>query len=176
MNETRFQYYRTSNQTTPNTIAPEVQVSGSFNGGGATASGHDAQNSFELQNNTSILHGNHSWRYGVRLRGQTDDSFAPLNYNGTFTFSGGLAPELGADNQPVLNSFGQPVLVQISSLEQYRRTLLFQQMGLSPAAIRALGGGHRSSPRTLGIPTLQYTRWTPPFLPATIGGFGPISH
>ncbi len=140
VNETRFQYYRTSNQTTANTIAPEIQVSGSFNGGGAnTANGHDTQNSFELQNYTSVLHGKHSWRFGVRLRGQTENSFAPVNYNGTFTFSGANAPELSANNQPVLNAAGQPVMIQISSIEQYRRTLLFE--GLPPSLIRALGGG-----------------------------------
>lgn len=142
VNETRFQYYRTSNQTVANTLAPEIQVAGSFNGGGASmANSHDAQNSFELQNYTSILHGKHSWRFGVRLRGQTDDSYAPVNYNGTFTFSGGLAPELTAQNTPVLDSTGQPVTIQISSIEQYRRTLLFEQSGMSPAATRALGGG-----------------------------------
>ena len=82
-----------------------------------------------MQNYTSVLHGTHTWRFGVRLRGQTDDSFAPLNFNGTFTFSGGLAPQLDANNQPVLDAAGQPVMIQISSIEQYRRTLLFQQLG-----------------------------------------------
>jgi hypothetical protein len=134
VNETRFQYYRTSNHTTANTLAPEIQVSGSFNGGGANiASGHDTQNSYEFQNNTSILHGRHYWRFGVRLRGQTEDNYSPLNFNGTFTFSGGLAPELGANNQAL------PTMIQISSIEQYRRTLLFAS--LPPAQIRALGGG-----------------------------------
>jgi hypothetical protein len=134
VNESRFQYYRTTNLTTANTIAPEIQVSGSFNGGGAnTANGHDTQNSYEFQNNTSIVHGKHFWRFGVRLRGQTEDNYSPLNFNGTFTFSGGLAPELNATNQPL------PVMIQISSIEQYRRTLLFAD--LPPVEIRALGGG-----------------------------------
>ncbi len=141
VNETRFQYYRTTNQITANTIAPEIQVAGAFNGGGAsTPNGHDAQNSFELQNNTSILKGKHAWRFGVRLRGQTDDNYAATNFNGTYSFNGGLAPELDANNQPVENA-GQPVMIQISSIEQYQRTLLFQNLGLAPAAIRALGGG-----------------------------------
>ena len=35
----------------------------------------------------------------------------------------------------------QPVLVNISSIEEYRRTLLFQQLGYSGAQIRQLGGG-----------------------------------
>jgi hypothetical protein len=32
-------------------------------------------------------------------------------------------------------------MIQTSSLEQYRRTLLFQRQGLTPAQIRSLGGG-----------------------------------
>ena len=36
---------------------------------------------------------------------------------------------------------GQPQLAPITSIERYRRTLLFQQLGDTPAKIRALGGG-----------------------------------
>jgi hypothetical protein len=154
VNETRFQYFRTSNHNTANTLAPTIQVAGSFNDGGASLSnGHDTQNSFELQNNTSILHGKHAIRYGVRLRGQTDDSFAPVNYNGAYTFSGGLAPELNSSNQPVLDASGQPVMIQIASIEQYRRTLLFKTM--TPAQIRALGGGASQFTISAGNPDTQ---------------------
>ena len=31
-----------------------------------------------------MLKGRHSWRFGVRLRAQTDDSVSPQNFNGTF--------------------------------------------------------------------------------------------
>jgi hypothetical protein len=142
VNETRFQYFRASNHTDANTVAPTIQVAGSFNGGGAPVSGgHDTQNSFEFQNNTSILRGKHAVRFGVRLRGQTDDSFAPVNFNGTFMFTGGLAPQLTTENGMVMNAAGQAAMIQIPSIEQYRRTLLFQRMGMSPDAVRALGGG-----------------------------------
>jgi len=136
VNETRFQYFRHGYETDADTIAPEIQVAGAFNGGGSSTShGTDVQNSYEFQNYTSVLHGSHFFRFGARLRGQTEDSVSPTNFNGTFTFSGGLAPELDANNQPL------PVMTQITSLEQYRRTLLFQQLGYSPSQIRALGGG-----------------------------------
>jgi hypothetical protein len=36
-------------------------------------------------------------------------------------------------NKPVLDAVGQPVLVDVSSIESYRRTLFFQRIGL-PAA------------------------------------------
>ena len=101
----------------------------------------DTQNTYEFQNYTSVIRGVHAWRFGVRLRGATDANSSPQNFGGTFTFSGGLAPELDANNMPVLDASGQPVLVNISSIESYRRTLLFQQMGLPASQIRQLGGG-----------------------------------
>lgn len=143
VNETRFQYYRTALQSIANTMAPTLQVLGSFNDGGSTAGrSYDTQNSYELQNYTSTLKGKHAWRFGVRLRGQTDASVSPQNFNGTFTFGGtGLEPVLNAQNQPVLDAAGQVQMAPITSIERYRRTLLFQQLGMSTTEIRALGGG-----------------------------------
>jgi hypothetical protein len=144
VNETRFQYFRFGNAQTANTQAPEIQVLGAFNGGGASSlHSRDVQSSYELQNNTSIVRGAHFWRFGTRLRAQRDDSLLPQNFAGTFTFGGGLAPELDANNQEIFNS-GQPVLVQISSIEQYRRTVL----GL-PAS---LGGAPSQFTLNAGIP------------------------
>jgi hypothetical protein len=143
VNETRFQFYRTATQALANSLSPAILVLQSFNGGG-TALGRtfDAQNSYELQNYGSMLKGRHSWRFGVRLRAQTDDSVSPQNFNGTFTFGGGtLAPVLDAQNRPVPGANGQPQLAPVTSIERYRRTLLFQQLGNTPAMIRALGGG-----------------------------------
>jgi hypothetical protein len=156
INETRFQYFRWRNQLDANTAGPEIQVLGSFNGGGAlVGQSSDTQNSYELQNYTSTLHGSHTWKFGVRLRGQTDASVSPQNFNGVFTFSGGLAPQLDSNNEPVVDAGGQPVLAQISSIEQYRRTLLFQQLGLAPAQIRALGGGASQFSVNAGTPGLS---------------------
>ena len=88
VNETRFQYFRSALTNTANTVAPVIQVLGAFTGGGATTShGSDLQNSYELQNYTSKLRATHFFRFGVRLRGQSDDSSSPANFNGTFTFS-----------------------------------------------------------------------------------------
>ena len=143
VNETRFQFYRSASQAIANVSAEAVMVLGSFNDGGANVGRtYDAQNNYELQNYTSLVKGAHSWRFGVRLRGQTDDSISPQNFNGTFTFAGGaLAPVLDAQNQPVLDPQGQPEMAPITSIERYRRTLLFQQLGYSAAQVRALGGG-----------------------------------
>jgi Carboxypeptidase regulatory-like domain len=143
VNETRFQFYRSATQAIANSLNPATLVLQSFNGGGsALGRTFDTQNSYELQNYTSMLKGKHSWRFGVRLRGQTDDSVSPQNFNGTFTFGGGgLAPVLDAQNRPVVDANGQAQMAPITSIERYRRTLLFQQSGDTPAQVRALGGG-----------------------------------
>ncbi len=155
INETRFQYFRSAQQRLAKNISPEIQVLGSFNGGGSQVGrAFDTQNYFELQNYTTIPHGAHVWKFGVRLRGQTDDNIAPQNFNGTFTFSGGLAPVLDANNQPVLGSSGQPVVANISSIERYQRTLLFQQLGYPAAEIRRLGGGASQFSINAGMPEL----------------------
>ncbi|MBS1856318.1 MAG: TonB-dependent receptor [Acidobacteria bacterium] len=131
INETRFQYYRSASQAIANTLTPEVQVLGAFNDGGATLGRtFDTQNNYEFQNYTSMLHKAHSLRFGVRLRAQTDDSAAPQNFNGTFTFGGG----------------------NVSSVDQYRLTLLYQGMGYAAQQIRALGGGATQFSITTGAP------------------------
>src|SRR6202040_3066850 len=101
---------------------------GSFNTGGSPFGGlRDTLTNFELQNNTTTVHGAHTWRFGIRVRPQFDANTSPRNFNGTFTFSGGLAPVLDANQQPVLDASGQPLLGDIDSIERYRRTVVFQQ-------------------------------------------------
>jgi hypothetical protein len=156
INETRFQYYRTAMQMISNDLIPEIRVLGSFIGGGSqNGQAFDTQNSFELQNYTSIGGSRNTWRFGIRLRGVWEDSVAPQNFNGTFTFGGGLAPELDSNNQPILDGSGNQVLTSIKSIERYRRTLLFQQMGDSPAQIQASGGGATQFSIDTGNPNLS---------------------
>ena len=157
VNETRFQYYRTSNQMIANNLEPETHVLGSFNGGGSNNDrSFDTQNNFELQNYTSMIRSKHTLKFGARLRDQTDDSVSRQNFNGTFTFAGGqLAPVLDANNQPVFGPSGQPELAPISSIQRYQRTLVLQQLGLPPAQIRALGGGATQFRVSTGVPELS---------------------
>jgi hypothetical protein len=106
VNETRFQYFRSASHRLAKSDAPEIQVLGAFTDGGSQfGQSYDTQNTFELQNYTTTVHGAHVWKYGVRLRGYLEDSISPNNFNGTFTFS---------------------------SIESYRQTLLGVP-GASPA-------------------------------------------
>ena len=142
LNETRFQFYRAHISSLSEELAPQLDVLNSFIGGGAqVGKSRNILNSYEFQNYVTVTRSKHTVKFGVRVRAATIDNTSPINFGGTFTFAGGIAPELDTNNQPVLNASGQPVLQTISSIESYRRTLLFQSRGLSPAQIRSSGGG-----------------------------------
>ncbi len=138
VNETRFQYIAERASQTPLNNAPQVDVLDSFVGGGSTiGAGYNNDDHYEFQNYLSLTEGRHTTRLGVRVRAVRLNTGSLQNFNGTFVFAGGYsAPELGPDNQPTGN-----MLDSITSLEAYRRTLLFQGLGYTPAQIRALGGG-----------------------------------
>lgn len=156
INETRFQYYRPETTSAANTPGSALQVLGAFNGGGnPIGQSSDVQNYYEIQNYTSVLHHQHTWKFGVRFRAATDTNISPQNFAGTFTFGGAVGPELDANNQPVLDASGQPVQINITSIEGYRRTLLFQQLGYSAAQIRQLGGGATQFTISAGNPLIS---------------------
>jgi len=139
VNETRFQFYRNAQQQQANNSGPQIQVLGSFTTGGSPVGRTlDTLNYFELQNNTTTVHGAHTWRFGIRARAQFDANSTPLNFNGTFIFSGGLAPVLDAPGQ----------VEEIDSLERYRRTLL----GLA-------GGGASQFSISAGTPATSVNRY-----------------
>ena len=138
MNETRFQYIRNRSQQDGNNTIPTIVVQDAFiAGGSAIGLAHVDEDRWELQNYSTWTKGAHVLRFGVRARGVKLTDFSPNNFGGTFTFSGGNAPQLDANNQIVLGSNGQPVLVPITSIERYRRTLLFQ----GNPNMREFGGG-----------------------------------
>jgi hypothetical protein len=138
MNETRFQYNRNRSRQDGNNTIPTILVQEAFTSGGSQIGlAHNDEDRWELQNYSMLTSGRHIMRFGVRARGVKITDFSPQNFGGTFTFSGGNAPQLDANNQIVLDSDGDPVLVPITSLERYRRTLLFQ----GNPNMRELGGG-----------------------------------
>ncbi len=89
VNELRFQYLRDlSNQYAAN-LSPTLNVLGGFGGGGNSQGDIvDHQDHYELQNYTSWIHGNHTVKFGGRLRGIRDANTTTSGFNGTFTFSG----------------------------------------------------------------------------------------
>ena len=136
-NEAAFQYIWYYIQQTTNDPGPGLTVLDSFNGGGSQIGNYTFdRGEGELLDYMTMSMGRHSLKFGARLRWAHISDIAPANFGGTFTFSGGVAPELDANNNIIPGSS-----VDISSLERYRRTLLFEQLGFTPAQIRLRGGG-----------------------------------
>jgi hypothetical protein len=159
VNETRFQFTRTVTQTLGNLI-PTVNVAGEFTTGGNGQGNHyDLGRHFELQNYTNVVHGTHTFRFGVRVRRESDQNLNPQGFNGAFTFSGGALPMLDANNNVVLDSSGNPVLTHLTALDQYVRNLQLMKTGLSEAQIQQLGGGPTKFTIQAGQPYVSLVRW-----------------
>ena len=137
INETRFQYIGVRSRLDGNNV-PTIAVQESFiSGGSNVGQAHTDDDRWELQNYSTLTKGTHVLRFGTRLRGVHITDVSPQNFGGTFTFSGGIAPQLDANNGIVRDANGDPVLIPITSIERYRRTLLFQ----GRPDMRLLGGG-----------------------------------
>jgi len=111
INETRFQYVRSSSTETVLNTTPTVNVGGAFTGGG-NYQGNLLQttNGYEIQNYTSIAANKHFVKFGVRARIDADSTEKLTGFNGSFTFN---------------------------SLTNYQITQQDLQAGFTPAQIRA---------------------------------------
>ncbi len=121
VNETRFQYRYNRSDSQGESTEPAINVLNGFLGGGSTVGlNYNKTNFWELHNYTTMALGKdseHAVRFGVALEGNVRDDRSSSNYNGTFTFTGGLIA--GRDN--VYDVDGDGI---ISSIEQYRAKLL----------------------------------------------------
>jgi hypothetical protein len=153
VNETRFQFFRNWTASAGNEL-PQINVAGAFvTGGNGLGDTHDRTRHFELQNNTSISHGRQTIRFGVRIRRDGDQSNQPNGFNGTYTFLGGVAPVLDADNQITGST------VTLTSLQQYERNVLLTQAGYTEAQIQTLGGGPSRFSIQAGQSYISAERW-----------------
>lgn len=138
INETRVMLSHSIYRQIADNVQPALNVADSFFGGGSQiGSAANKQDRLEAQNFTSWTAGNHFIKVGGRLRHVRIDSISPGNFGGSFTFAGGVGPRLDANDQVIAGGG----TIELSSLERYRRTLVFQRGGLSAAEIRTLGGG-----------------------------------
>jgi hypothetical protein len=150
--ETRFQYLRNRALQDGNNSIPTVNVQESFISGGSQIGRAEAhEDRWELQNYSTLTTGLHILRFGVRLRRVSITDVSPQNFGGTFVFAGGMAPQLNTNDQIVLDANGNAVLVPITSIERYRRTLLFQ----GRSDMRTLGGGATQFSLAAGNPEVR---------------------
>jgi hypothetical protein len=149
VNESRFQFQRISFNQFGDQSQPAINITGAFNGGGAQIgnSGNEATR-WEYTNITTFTHKSHVFKWGARARHTNLSDTSLNNFGGSYTFFGGAGPALDANNNPVPGSS-----IQLTALERYRRTLFFQRLGFTPAAIRALGGGASQFSLNAGTPT-----------------------
>lgn len=118
MHEARASFAWSGNTYRPASTAPQLQVSGAFNGGGAPL---QAQQQRELLINVlddAILTiGNHTLKFGTDIRIARMNMQVQQNTNGTYIFGGGTAPALDGSGNPTGGA------QTITALEQYRRAL-----------------------------------------------------
>jgi hypothetical protein len=118
-----------------------INVTDSFFGGGGSTNEKQSESKLRVTNDSVRKYGNFTIGFGGQFQWQRLTEASKSNFNGTYIFTGKNAPQLDSNNLPILDSSGNYVNEQISSLESYRRTLIFQQNGFSRAKIRELGGG-----------------------------------
>ncbi len=159
VNETRFQYTRNANFSYGN-LFPTISVSGAFSSGGSdTGTPITGSKHFELQNYTSVLHGTHTIKFGVRARRDSDTSFSQGGYGGSFSFLGGIEPVLTANNTIATDANGNPVTTLLQSIAQYQRFLTLQNAGFTIPQIQALGGGPSRFSISGGNPYISGVRY-----------------
>lgn len=129
INETRFQYVRSNSTQTVLDATPSINVSGAFTGGGNSLGNLlETTGGYEIQNYTSVARGKHFLKFGVRARIDRDSLGKTLGFNGSFTFS---------------------------SLTAFQVTEQGLAAGLTPAQIRANGGGAIQFAQTIGNSFVQ---------------------
>lgn len=157
--ETRTQFSMAKRNNEGGSFEPSLRILDAFTSGGAQVDGSfNRENRLELQSFLSQLSKKHSFKFGARVRWGQVSNASEQNFAGTFTFGGGSAPQLDANNQIILDQNNNPLTTTINSLERYRRTLYFQQLGFSPTEIRAYGGGATQFSILGGTPEIKYSQ------------------
>jgi hypothetical protein len=141
VNTTRVSAQYSSTRTLGSITTPALNVQDAFFGGGSQTDSLAKNGRIEFYNDTTKKVGRWNIGFGVMFRALTLSDESRSNFGGTYTFTGGIAPVLDDNHEPVFDEDGNIVTAQITSLESYRRTLLFRSLGYSAEQIRELGGG-----------------------------------
>ena len=134
INETRFQFLRTTNIQTPVSTTPTIQVQGAFaTGGNVQGALNDTLDRYELQNYTSMALGKHFVKFGARVRENRDDNFETANFNGAFSFGTRQTPS------PTASCTGPSV--QLTGIQAYQQLVMGLANGQSVQSLINCGFG-----------------------------------
>ena len=143
MHEARLSLRWDGQTDTPDSTAPQLQVAGTFTGGGATIGPQRLRElNIEADDDAILTTKKHTLKFGTQMMVYDERQQLTTNFNGTYTFGGGTAP--------VLDSNGSPISGQtqtITGVEQYRRALL----GLA-------GGTPTAFSNVAGSPEVDFTQ------------------
>ena len=157
VNETHFQFDRSSQTWASQSQAPQLNVGQSFvvGGSGYSAPGYsgsyDHENGYELQNYTSLTEGGHTLKFGVRIRASSLENSSPRNFNGIYSFFGGTFPTLDPNTLAPVSGTST-----LTSLQQYNVTERLLALGLSSQAVAALGYGPSKYTVSAGNPYVNF--------------------
>lgn len=136
INESRFQYIHSNNESTPVSTLTAISAGGAFSGQGSGGFGSsDNQKHYEYQNTTFWNAGKHAWKFGGRLRATDDHDKASSDFTGSFSFGSRANP-----NPACLPSTANDNCV-ISGIQAYQMTVQGLVQGIPLAKIIANGGG-----------------------------------
>ena len=143
MHEARLSLRWDGETDTPVSTAPQVQVAGAFTGGGATLGPQQLHElNTEYDDDAIWTTKNHTFKFGNFLMVWNEHQKLTTNFNGTYTFGGGIAPVLDAQGNPIPGE-----TETITGVEQYRRALLGQA-----------GGTPTAFSNVAGTPTVNFTQ------------------
>ena len=135
MNEARLSFRWDGENDTPISTAPQVQVAGAFTDGGATLGPQQLHElNIEADDDAILTTKKHSMKFGNFLMIYNEHQHLTTNFNGSYTFGGGIAPVLDANGNPIP---GQTET--ITGFEQYQRAQLGQAGG-APTAYSNVAG------------------------------------
>jgi len=151
INETRFQFLRTTEIQTPVSIVPTIQVQGAFTtGGNVQGVLNDALDRFEIQNYTSMALGKHFVKFGARVRVNRDENFETANFNGSFSF--------GTRQTPAPSAACPGPSVQLDGIHAYQQLVMGLANGQSEQSLINCGFGPTNYSVTaspVGNPTVR---------------------
>jgi hypothetical protein len=134
INETRFQFLRTTDMQTPVTTSPTIQVQGAFTtGGNVQGILNDTLDRFEIQNYTSMALGKHFVKFGARVRINRDENFETANFNGSFSF--------GTRQTPTPSASCPGPSVQLQGIQAYQQLVMGLANGQSVQTLINCGFG-----------------------------------